>query len=132
MALVRYPFAPRFAPRILAGTITETFRMPARRHVRSGEAFQLVDDVRFSPILKVNPICVDVQRCEVIWAGNHITTVRLGGVSILHLDRLAIGLGYDDLEDMQEDFARLFRPGYMEGFVIEWAPPSVAAAREVA
>lgn len=132
MTMIRYPFAPRFVPRIQSGTVLQTFRPRALRHVRPGQQMRLVDDVRFVPILTPDPVCAAVIPVEIGWTDDHITKIRQDGVALLHLDSFARDCGYDDIEDMAEDFTRCFGSGFLQGLLIEWVSPSVMAAREVA
>lgn len=127
-----YAFSPPFVAQIRSGHMTQTFCLPRLRgHARPGEVIQLVDTVNARAIIP-DPICVSSERCEIVWKGNRIASIRVGNVPILHLDKLAAACGYADFAGLETDFLRRYKPVYLEGFLIEWADPALPAMAEAA
>lgn len=129
--MIRYIIPPLVVPRIVAGYASHTFQMPRTGQARPGERIELVDNAARRQIIPP-VLCTSVSRCEIIWSRNRIASVRNAGATVSKLDRFAHLFGYANLEEMEVDFARLFRPTYTEGFVIGWEPPAVAPALAVA
>lgn len=129
--MIRYIIPPVAVPRVISGTALQTFQGPQPRHAQPGERIELVDNASRRQIIPP-PLCTAVVRCEILWFGNRITRIREGGAALFRLDKFAHACGYSNLEELEGDFARRFKPTYMEGFLIEWVPPSAAPALAVA
>lgn len=129
--MIRYSLPSIVIPRVIAGTALQTFQGPQERHARPGERIELVDDTAQRQIIPP-PLCTALVRCEILWFGNRITRIRENGVALFHLDKFAQACGYSEFEELEGDFVRRFKPTYMEGFLIEWVPPSAAPTLAVA
>lgn len=129
--MIRYFIPPLVVPRVVAGYARHTFQMPRARQACPGERIELVDNAGRRQIIPA-VLCTSVSRCEIIWSRNRIASVRKSGASVFKLDGFAHLLGYANLEEMEGDFARLFRSTYTEGSVIGWEPPKAVPALAVA
>lgn len=128
--MISYAFDQRLVPLIQAGVVCATFRAPSLRHARPGERIRLTDRTTFSAIIP-DPICTHVARCEVSWVAGHITAIRQDGIPVIWSDRFAEALGYRSFAELEDSWAAELEPTFLEGFIIEWAPPQ-ATSVEVA
>ena len=120
--MLTYTFDQTRAALVQTGLICQTFRGPSLRHAQPGERIRLTDRQKFRAIIP-DPVCIAVERCEVIWRLGRIHTIREAGAALVNHRLFAKGLGYASVEEMEEDFARTFTPDYIEGFLISWALP---------
>lgn len=129
--MITYAFEQRLVPLIQAGLVCQTFRGPSLRHARPGERIRLTDRQHFRAIVD-DPVCVAVERCEVVWQLGRIHTIREGGAPLVNHARFARGLGYTSVEEMEEDLSRSFAPDYIEGFLVTWSVPTAQGQSGVA
>ncbi len=128
--MITYAFEQRLVPLIQAGLVSQTFRPPSLRHARPGERIRLTDRTTSGAIIP-DPICTHVARCEVSWLAGHISAIRQDGIPVIWSDRFAEALGYRSFAELEDSWAAEFSPTFLEGLIIEWAPPQ-ATSVEVA
>jgi hypothetical protein len=129
--LISYAFEGSRVPLVQSGLVTQTFEAPRPRHARVGERIRLVDWSNLLPIIP-DTDCVYAARCEVVWTAGHISSIREGGIPLVHVDRFAEACGYEGFADFETMFAQTFGPSFMEGYVIGWRRPTAAQMAEVA
>jgi len=130
--MVAYSFNARFAPRIAAGTKTQTIRADRRRHARPGELLQLFSGMRtrFCAKIMPDPLCIGVDPLALRFdAEGRIVLAAIDGVRVADLPAFALADGFDSTDDMADFWRRthglaansgghfIFR-----GVLIRWVP----------
>lgn len=130
--MVAYSFHRRFAPRIVAGTKTQTIRADRRRHARPGEMVQLFSGMRTRFCTKIvpDPLCIGADPLALRFdAEGRIVSAAIDGVPVADLPAFAMADGFDSVDDMADFWRRthglaansgchfIFR-----GVLIRWAP----------